>query len=269
MTEKNMNREIKKILSERDFHACLIEGKTGQIRDEIVNFAAMRLLCREENAPCGQCRNCKKFQAGNHPDLIRIDAALPVEEMRRALSGLLLLPNEAKTRVYIIENAGDMSRQTQNVLLKPIEEPPPFAAFLLVTERKEALLETVRSRCFVLSVEDPGEEDPPENAVRFLDCVRQGLYTQAEEFLDFPGREEQRIFLRACLREVKKRLLCAAKEKQDEDLDFYSRLEQAIDKTASACEYNVNIKLWNTVFIARCFAGNPEQNKERRGDFPG
>lgn len=248
------NETVKKILSGRSFHACLIEGPDCENRDTLSSLVAMSLLCTAETKPCGECKNCRKFLAGNHPDVVRIDGSVSVEEMRRALSGILLLPNEAPVRVYIIENAHTMSDLVQNILLKPIEEPPEFAAFLLVSQRAEALLETIRSRCCILPVEADTVPEIPENVFAFINSVEAGIFSEAEQFLEFSGREDQREFFRACLREVRRRLLDAAKNGEEKQSLFYGRLDEIFSGVAAACEYNVNMKLWNTVLLARCFS---------------
>lgn len=265
-TALKRNKQAAKILSGRSFHACLIEGPDGENRKALVLLTAMKMLCPEQNAPCGQCRNCKKFLAESHPDLVLIDGGVSVEEMRNALSGILLLPNEAPVRVYLIENAEAMSELVQNVLLKPIEEPPPFAAFILVARHADALLETVRSRCCILTAEDETAQAVPETVPLFLDSIRAGIFSEAESYLDFPGREEQRVFFRACLQEVRRRLLNAAENKRQEDFTYYGGLEEIFAETAVACEYNINIKLRNTVLLARCFQ---KRRKPETPLFPG
>lgn len=242
-----------KLLSGRNFHACLIEGEDCPARDSLTALAVLRLLCTAEEKPCGVCRNCRKFLSDSHPDVVRIDGGISVEEMRRALSGLLFVPNEAPTRVYLIENAQDMSDLVQNILLKPIEEPPEFVAFILVTRRKEALLETVRSRCLVLSVENDAALPVPESVSDFLDSLQAGIFSEAEKFLDFPGREEQRRFFQDCLREVRKRLLDVSRDGREETLFLLARWENIFREVSSSCEYNINVKLWNTVLLSRCF----------------
>lgn len=242
-----------KLLSGRTFHTCLIEGEDCPARDSLTALAVLRLLCTADEKPCGVCCNCRKFLSGSHPDVFRIDGSLSAEEMRRALSGLLLIPNEAPTRVYLIENAQDMSELVQNILLKPIEEPPEFVAFLLVTRRKEALLETVRSRCLILSVENDAVLPVPEMVSSFLDSVQTGIFSEAEKFLDFSGREEQRQFFRDCLREIRHRLLAASRDGRENVFASLGRLENIFREVSSSCEYNINVRLWNTVLLSRCF----------------
>ncbi len=100
--------------------------------------------------PCGVCRSCGKFESGNHPDLIRVDASgqftriSQIRELRQILS---MKPFEARLRVVIIGEARTMNAEAGNALLKVLEEPPDRTLLILVAPQKSDLLPTIVSRC--------------------------------------------------------------------------------------------------------------------------
>ncbi len=166
------------ILSSPDREACLA------LAEEI---AAAAVCQRETDAPCGQCRACRKARSGNHPDIIHIRCLtdskgqprreLLVEQIRQMAADAYVLPNEAARKVYIVDDADKMNPAAQNAALKTLEEPPAGVIFLLCVENAGLLLPTVRSRCVELRTNgEAAEED--EGAVKlarsFLKLVARG-----------------------------------------------------------------------------------------------
>lgn len=158
---------VKKHLS----HAYMIVGPESKQRKSTVSSLCAALLCPEENAPCGVCRDCRKAYAGIHPDMIFIER-LPkekgvlhqnilVDQIRDVAKDAVVSPNEALRKIYILPEADRMNREAQNALLKVLEEPPQHTAFLLCTTAADSLLPTVRSRC--IRVDDFAREEtlPP------------------------------------------------------------------------------------------------------------
>lgn len=152
VTELNVN-EKRALLDEINrgivLHAYIIEGASGVGKRTLARLLAQAILCTGERKPCGKCPSCRKCAAGTHSDLhiygaegtsFKVDA---VRDIKRTVS---LMPNDGERAVYILEGARNMTVAAQNALLKVFEEPPEGTTFLLVTERKEALLPTVRSR---------------------------------------------------------------------------------------------------------------------------
>lgn len=149
---------------------------------------ARRLVCSAaEGRPCGICRDCVKADRGTHPDIIIItrlpdDKGKPrreiyVDQIRALADDAAILPNEAARKVYIIRDAGTMNQNAQNALLKLLEEPPEFDAFILVADSPEQLLETVRSRCVTVCVNaDEGAPAPEmrERAEKYLSAAAAG-----------------------------------------------------------------------------------------------
>ncbi|MBQ7692770.1 MAG: ATP-binding protein [Oscillospiraceae bacterium] len=139
-------------------HACLICAPREELAREKARELAMAAVCTDAGKkPCGVCRDCRKAQAGIHPDVITVSRLMDekgkqkqnitVDQIRALAADAVVLPNEAQRKVYILEEAETMNAAAQNAALKLLEEPPAGAVFLLCTTRPMQLLETVRSRC--------------------------------------------------------------------------------------------------------------------------
>lgn len=143
-------------------HAYIITGGGEESRRRFAGELAMAFLCPKGPPPCGTCRDCVKAAAGNHPDLASLSPAegkreITVDQARELRADAYIRPNEAARKVYVIDPADSLNPAAQNVLLKVVEEGPPYAAFVLVCAQAGALLETLRSRCEMLTL--PPEEE--------------------------------------------------------------------------------------------------------------
>ena len=148
-------------------HAYMLVGPEGPERDAAARRLAAAMLCQDENAPCGVCRDCRKALEGVHPDVALVAREqgekerrkeILVGQIRRMTADAQLSPNEAARKVYIIDEAERMNFQAQNALLKALEDPPGHACFILCAAAPDGLLPTVRSRC--VRAEDPGLRGP-------------------------------------------------------------------------------------------------------------
>ena len=152
-------------------HASLIYGGQGSGKKSLAKLIASALICREEHPPCGSCRACQLVRQMEHPDLIvlqagepiaegvsRDRATIPVDDIRELVRRCAESTLDSGNRVVLILEAGKMTTQAQNALLKTLEEPPKGTFFILTTEHTESLLTTVISRCQRISLRPWKEE---------------------------------------------------------------------------------------------------------------
>ena len=140
-------------------HALLFSG-SGDL-GAAAQYAAAAMECQSGQKPCGTCSACRKVFSGIHPDVItvrdEVHKNLSVDTIRQIRSDAYIRPNEGSRKVYIFPDCTILTEQDQNVLLKIVEEGPPYAAFLFCTETSAALLETIRSRCVEWKLRGSGE----------------------------------------------------------------------------------------------------------------
>lgn len=143
-------------------HALILSGAGAA---EGARLAAAAMECRSgTERPCLSCRACRKVYGGIHPDVATADdpahKTLSVDSIRRLCADVYIRPNEGERKVYIFPDCQRLTEQDQNVLLKIVEEGPPYAAFIFCTEHLELLLKTLRSRCVHLPLCAAGAQDP-------------------------------------------------------------------------------------------------------------
>lgn len=149
--------------SDRIPHAIMIEGETGTGKRTLADFIAKAALCSGENRPCDICRECHLADIKSHPDIIRIapesgKKSIRVDTVRRLREDAYIKPHQADRKVFIVENADSMNEQSQNALLKILEEPPADVVFILLVASRAGVLNTVLSRCTLLSLSPPEAE---------------------------------------------------------------------------------------------------------------
>lgn len=155
---------------ERLSHAYIAASPNEAARSDEAMTLAAALMCESdgEARPCGHCAACRKTFAGIHPDIITVSPGLDsqgrkrremlVDTVRSIAAGAVVVPNEGRRKVYIIEDADTMNTQAQNALLKLLEEPPESVAFILCAANPALLLPTVRSRCELIRINSDAAE---------------------------------------------------------------------------------------------------------------
>ena len=145
--------------SDRPPHAVLLHGPGGIGKSRLADRLAGAILCPEpRREACGECRSCRLFRAGNHPDFRRVEPAegesgIAVGAVRDLVAQVSLTAELA--RVAVIAPAEAMTVPAANAFLKTLEEPPGRTVFILTSDAPGRLLPTIRSRCLKMAVPPP------------------------------------------------------------------------------------------------------------------
>ena len=192
-------------------HAIVLSGD-GSLTDA-ARFIAAAHVCEGTDRPCLRCRHCRKVLEGIHPDVSVIrdteHRELTVDAVRALRQDVYIRPNEAARKVYIIADSRQLNERDQNVLLKIVEEGPPYAAFIFCTDSPAALLETVRSRCVLLKCDAPAPDALPPEAEQLCRAFARGKLLPVTTYL---VSLENRRMKREELRDVLRGAWCAAAE---------------------------------------------------------
>jgi DNA polymerase-3 subunit gamma/tau len=138
-------------------HGYIFSGHRGIGKTTIARILAMALNCRNAIGsalrptaePCEICESCTEIKAGNAVDVIEIDAATNrgIDEIRELRDAARYRPARDKYKIYILDEAHQITDAAFNALLKTLEEPPDHIVFMMATTQPEDIPQTVRSRC--------------------------------------------------------------------------------------------------------------------------
>jgi DNA polymerase-3 subunit gamma/tau len=141
----------------RTAHGYIFSGHRGIGKTTIARILAMALNCRNAIGlearptpePCEVCESCTEIRAGNSVDVIEIDAATNrgIDEIRELRDAARYRPARDKFKIYILDEAHQITDAAFNALLKTLEEPPDHIVFMMATTQPEDIPQTVRSRC--------------------------------------------------------------------------------------------------------------------------
>ena len=157
-TELMYNQVVSSVKQGNFPHGVLVECQNTSDGENFARFIANTLVCRGENKPCSTCSDCIKAQGKGHPDIFVTDGMkgksknFTVDAVREIRDDAFVVPNESDKKIYILKNAHNMNEQAQNAILKILEEPPSYVYFIIVTESKSTMLETVLSRVQIYSL---------------------------------------------------------------------------------------------------------------------
>jgi DNA polymerase-3 subunit gamma/tau len=162
-------------------HGYIFSGHRGIGKTTIARILAMALNCRTEigtaqrptQEPCGTCDACTEIRQGNAVDVIEIDAATNrgIDEIRELRDAARYAPSRDRYKIYILDEAHQITEAAFNALLKTLEEPPAHVIFMMATTEPENIPQTIRSRCQHFSF----------HAVKFDDILAQLKMIAAEE----------------------------------------------------------------------------------------
>jgi len=152
--QEHVTRTLKNALEQgRTAHGYIFSGHRGIGKTTVARILAMALNCRSSNRlvtePCGVCESCTEIRAGNSVDVIEIDAATNrgIDEIRELREAARYRPARDRFKIYILDEAHQITDAAFNALLKTLEEPPSHVVFMLATTQPEDIPQTIRSRC--------------------------------------------------------------------------------------------------------------------------
>ena len=168
--QEHVTKTLKNAIEqERIAHGYIFSGHRGIGKTTVARILAMSLNCRSAAKPvpepCGVCDSCTEIRAGNAVDVIEIDAATNrgIDEIRELREAARYLPARDRYKIYILDEAHQITDAAFNALLKTLEEPPSHVVFMLATTQPEDIPQTIRSRCQHFSF----------RAVKFTDILGQ------------------------------------------------------------------------------------------------
>jgi DNA polymerase-3 subunit gamma/tau len=139
------------IAQRRIAHGYIFSGQRGTGKTTVARILARCLNCIEgpTATPCGKCASCLEIAGGSSVDMIEIDAASNrgINEMRELRESVRYRPARDRYKVFIIDEAHQITSEAFNALLKTLEEPPEWVAFMLCTTEAHKIPTTIASRC--------------------------------------------------------------------------------------------------------------------------
>ncbi len=152
--QDHVTRTLKNAIEQqRIAHGYIFSGHRGIGKTTIARILAMALNCRSTDhpvpEPCGVCDSCVEIRAGNAVDVIEIDAATNrgIDEIRELRDAARYRPARDRYKIWILDEAHQITDAAFNALLKTLEEPPSHVIFMMATTQPEDIPQTIRSRC--------------------------------------------------------------------------------------------------------------------------
>ncbi|MEI7734180.1 MAG: DNA polymerase III subunit gamma/tau [Ferruginibacter sp.] len=159
-------------------HAFLFCGPRGVGKTTCARILAKTINCENQTADgeaCNTCNSCISFDAGTSLNIHELDAASnnSVDDIRSLVEQIRFAPQAGKYKVYIVDEVHMLSNQAFNAFLKTLEEPPPFAIFILATTEKHKIIPTILSRCQIFDFKRITNNDTVEHLQEI--CVKEDI----------------------------------------------------------------------------------------------
>jgi len=155
-------------------HAFLFCGPRGVGKTTCARILAKTINCENQTAEgeaCNTCNSCVSFDAGTSMNIHELDAASnnSVDDIRSLVEQVRFAPQAGKYKVYIVDEVHMLSSSAFNAFLKTLEEPPPYAIFILATTEKHKILPTILSRCQIFDFKRITNTDTIEHLQEICD----------------------------------------------------------------------------------------------------
>lgn len=235
-------------------HAYLILADNEFSGKNFCNALTLKLLC-SNNLPCLKCKNCKKFLAGFHPDVLVYPKTkiFLVSDSEDILENSIIKPMESKYKIFIINNFDKSTIQAQNKLLKTLEDAPKNVIFLINAVNQHKILPTIKSRCQVLEIEnyckkDLDKEKDYELIVDMLQNITSSkkIYLYANKFGEKADFDERLSLLLKIFDEILKSKTQKIQDKrlalvgQNYQINAIGEIFELINEAKKMFEANVN-----------------------------
>jgi len=163
-------------------HAYLFCGPRGVGKTTCARILARTINCENptpDMEACGECNTCLSFTNNTSFNVFELDAASnnSVDDIRNLIDQVRFAPQQGKYKIYIIDEVHMLSAAAFNAFLKTLEEPPPYAIFILATTEKHKILPTILSRCQIFDFKRITTHD----IVDHLQSIAQKEQLKAEE----------------------------------------------------------------------------------------
>jgi DNA polymerase-3 subunit gamma/tau len=162
-------------------HAYLFCGPRGVGKTTCARILARTINCEHptpDMEACGECSTCLSFQDNTSFNIFELDAASnnSVDDIRSLTEQVRYAPQHGKYKIYIIDEVHMLSTAAFNAFLKTLEEPPPYAIFILATTEKHKILPTILSRCQIFDFKRIQTEDIVGHLASI--CIKEGVVAQ-------------------------------------------------------------------------------------------
>ena len=261
------------VSSNRISHAYIIQLKNYDDDFVLVKSFVKAILCKEkrkvsEFSDCKLCNICNLIDNDNYPDLCVIEPEgkeikkSQLVGLQKEFNNKSLLDNK---RIYILKEADKLNESAANTILKFLEEPSDDIVAILVTTNRYKMLETILSRCQVLSIDSKEKEiiynDEIIDLVHFI-CDGDALFINYSEIIEKILSDKmvalerlkvvEQIFVQYLIDKENSSLSKYLNKLSDEKIVKYSLI---IEEYLKKLQYNVNYKLWLDSFFASLLGG--------------
>ena len=182
-------------------HSFMFVGKPGIGKKQFAHQYAEMIMCLQDGK-CDEnsvkCDSCVKFEGNANPDYAEIlpdGKTLKIEQVRNLQARIVEKPITSRRKVYVIDDADLMSEESQNCLLKTLEEPPEYAVIILIVSNESRILPTIKSRCVIIKFQPLTSKEIKQVKPELSDDLIQLLEGSLQNAENIEQKKEQYVQL--------------------------------------------------------------------------